>query len=66
MTGQERDEIRELRRRLDEVRRMHHEAWLGGISVGGGLASRDAQIRLEEEGRSIEARLIDLGDGSST
>lgn len=45
---------------------MHHEAWLGGISVGGGLASRDAQIRLEEEGRSIEARLIELGDGSST
>lgn len=65
MAAQESDEIQELRRRLDEVRRMHHEAWVGGMSVGGGLALHDTQMRLEEEARSIEARLIELGEDHS-
>ncbi|MFF7291503.1 hypothetical protein ACFY9N_03115 [Microbacterium sp. NPDC008134] len=66
MAGQESDEIQGLRRRLAEVRRLHQEAWLGGMRVGGGLALHDAQMRLEEEARSIEARLIELGDDPST
>ncbi|WP_336640196.1 hypothetical protein [Microbacterium sp. USHLN272] len=65
MTRQKPDEIHELRRRLDEVRRLHHEAWLGGMSLGGGLALRDTQLRLEEEGRDLEARLIELGEDPS-
>lgn len=44
---------------------MHHEAWLSGMSVGGGLALHNTQKRLEEEGRNIEAHLIELGDDPS-
>ncbi|MCK2031248.1 hypothetical protein [Microbacterium galbinum] len=62
MTDDERDEIKRLRRRLGEVRHSHHDAWLGGISIGGGFAMRDAQIRLEEEAQQIGARLIELGE----
>ncbi|QNA91365.1 MULTISPECIES: hypothetical protein [unclassified Microbacterium] len=62
MAGDEREEIQDLRRRLDEVRRRHHEAWLSGLSVGGGLAFHDQQTRLEDEARALESRLVELGE----
>lgn len=62
MDNDERDEIRGLRRRLDEVRRLHHEAWLGGLSVGGGFAFHEQQTLLEDEARGLEARLVELGE----
>lgn len=65
MDGPE-DEIRRLRWRLAEVQRLHHEAWLSGLSMGGGLGAHEQQTLREDEARSIEARLVELGAGSTS
>lgn len=62
MASNEGDEIRGLWLRLTEARRLHHEAWLEGLSVGGGLGFHEQQTLLEDEVRSLEARLIELGE----
>ncbi|MEV7798611.1 hypothetical protein AB0O14_05945 [Microbacterium foliorum] len=59
------DEIQQLRQRLAEVQRLHHEAWLSGLSMGGGLGAHEQQTLLEDETRVIEARLVELGQDSA-
>ncbi|KQQ66853.1 hypothetical protein ACIP5T_10745 [Microbacterium sp. NPDC088619] len=56
------DEIVRLRRRLAEVQRLHREAWLSGLSMGGGLGAHQQQSLHEDEARDIQARLTELGE----
>jgi diaminopimelate decarboxylase len=62
MSDRHEDEILRLRQRLAEVQRLHHEAWLSGLSTGGGFGFHEKQTHLEDEVRSLEARLSELGE----
>ena len=54
-------ECARIRSRLTELARLHEEAWLGGLSVGGGLAFHEQQTTIEDEVTEVRARQAQLG-----
>ena len=47
--------------RLAEIDQQLSELWLSGLSVGGGVAFDDRRWELQEEARTLKARIAELG-----